>query len=66
MAGMMVRCHRSQLFFSHLTTPCRTQRPQIILLKEGTDTSQGKAQIVSNINACQFIVDAVKTTLGSH
>lgn len=27
-------------------------QPQIILLKEGTDTSQGKAQLVSNINAC--------------
>ncbi|KAI6649242.1 T-complex protein 1 subunit eta-like [Oopsacas minuta] len=39
-------------------------RPQIILLKAGTDTSQGKPQIISNINACQVIVDAVKTTLG--
>lgn len=28
-------------------------QPQIILLKEGTDTSQGKAQLISNINACQ-------------
>lgn len=36
----------------------------IILLKEGTDTSQGKPQLVSNINACQAIVDAVRTTLG--
>jgi T-complex protein 1 subunit eta len=33
-------------------------------LKEGTDTSQGKAQIISNINACQAIVEVVKTTLG--
>ncbi|KFB42366.1 AGAP002762-PA-like protein [Anopheles sinensis] len=39
-------------------------QPQIILLKEGTDTSQGKPQLVSNINACQTIVDAVRTTLG--
>ncbi|WP_411023663.1 TCP-1/cpn60 chaperonin family protein, partial [Salmonella sp. s51228] len=39
-------------------------RPQIILLKEGTDQSQGKAHILSNINACQVVVDAVKTTLG--
>uniref|UniRef100_A0A182VZP9 T-complex protein 1 subunit eta n=1 Tax=Anopheles minimus TaxID=112268 RepID=A0A182VZP9_9DIPT len=39
-------------------------QPQIILLKEGTDTSQGKPQLVSNINACQSIVDAVRTTLG--
>ncbi|XP_074114689.1 chaperonin containing TCP1 subunit 7 [Cotesia typhae] len=39
-------------------------QPQIILLKEGTDVSQGKAQLVSNINACQQVVDAVRTTLG--
>lgn len=36
----------------------------IILLKEGTDTSQGKPQILSNISACQTIADAVRTTLG--
>jgi len=42
---------------------CVQQAP-IILLKEGTDTSQGKPQLVSNINACQAIVDAVRTTLG--
>lgn len=35
-----------------------------MLLKEGTDTSQGKPQLISNINACQSIVDAVRTTLG--
>ncbi|XP_061183002.1 T-complex protein 1 subunit eta-like [Saccostrea echinata] len=39
-------------------------QPQIILLKEGTDSSQGIPQIVSNINACQSIADAVRTTLG--
>lgn len=38
--------------------------PQIILLREGTDTSQGKAQIISNINACESIADTVRTTLG--
>lgn len=40
------------------------QQPQIVLLKEGTDTSQGKPQLISNINACQMVVDAVRTTLG--
>ena len=40
------------------------QQPQIILLKEGTDTSQGKAQLVSNINACNAVADVVRTTLG--
>jgi len=39
-------------------------QPQIILLREGTDTSQGKAQLISNINACCAVVDAVRTTLG--
>lgn len=38
--------------------------PGIILLREGTDTSQGKGQLISNINACQAIVDAIRTTLG--
>lgn len=39
-------------------------QPGIILLREGTDSSQGKAQLVSNINACEVrgivcIVNAV-------
>ena len=38
--------------------------PNILLLKEGTDESQGKPQMISNINACQALVDIVKTTLG--
>ena len=39
-------------------------QPQIILLREGTDTSQGKSQIIANINACEAIADTVRTTLG--
>merc|ERR1719181_1215516 len=39
-------------------------RPQVVLLREGTDTSQGKGQILSNINACLAVVEIVKTTLG--
>lgn len=39
-------------------------QPQIILLKEGTDTSQGTGQLVSNINACSAVMDAIRTTLG--
>ncbi len=46
-------------------TPSPTpQQPQIILLKEGTDTSQGKAQLISNIGACVAVADVVRTTLG--
>lgn len=40
------------------------QPAPIILLKEGTDTSQGKPQIISNINACEVVVDAIASTLG--
>lgn len=40
------------------------QPTPVILLKEGTDTSQGVPQLVSNINACQVIAEAVRTTLG--
>jgi len=39
-------------------------RPGIIILREGTDTSQGIPQLVSNINACQAVADSVRTTLG--
>ena len=35
-------------------------QPQIILLREGTDTSQGKAQIISNINACQAVAETLR------
>jgi len=44
--------------------PNSMMQPQIILLKEGTDTSQGKGQLISNINACQAVVDIVRSTLG--
>jgi len=39
-------------------------QPSIILLREGTDTSQGKPQLISNINACNAVVDTIRTTLG--
>jgi len=38
--------------------------PQIVILKDGTDESSGKGQIISNINSCQAVVDVIKTTLG--
>lgn len=47
-----------------LRLPLPLQQPQIILLKEGTDTSQGKPQLISNINACYAVADVVRTTLG--
>ena len=34
-----------------------------MLLREGTDTSQGKGQLISNINACMAVVDSIRTTL---
>lgn len=39
-------------------------QPQIILIREGNDDSQGVNQIISNINACKIIQDIMKTTLG--
>eukprot|EP00842_Homolaphlyctis_polyrhiza_P001870 jgi/Hompol1/2684/HPOL_003001-RA len=39
-------------------------QPQIIILKEGTDTSQGKGQLLSNINVASAIADSIRTTLG--
>lgn len=41
-----------------------TKTPTIVVLKEGTDTSQGRGQIISNINACLAIQDTLKPTLG--
>ncbi|KAG7700830.1 hypothetical protein KL951_000945 [Ogataea haglerorum] len=38
--------------------------PTIVVLKEGTDTSQGRGQIISNINACVAIQETLKATLG--
>ena len=35
-----------------------------MILRDGTEDSNGKQQIISNINACQSVVDVVKTTLG--
>ena len=39
-------------------------QPGIILLREGTDTSQGTPQMISNINACCAVAEIVQTTLG--
>ncbi|WFD44427.1 T-complex protein 1 subunit eta [Malassezia psittaci] len=39
-------------------------QPPVIVLKEGTDTSQGTGQLLSNITACLSIVACVASTLG--
>ncbi|KAJ5075059.1 t-complex protein 1 subunit eta [Anaeramoeba ignava] len=39
-------------------------QPTILLLKDGTDTAQGKQHLIGNINACSFVVDTIRTTLG--
>ena len=48
-----------ELFFKNKNMQNAFQ-PQIILLREGTDTSQGKAQIISNINACQAVAETLR------
>lgn len=40
------------------------QTPTIVVLKEGTDASQGRGQIITNINACLAIQETLKPTLG--
>ncbi|MCJ1367169.1 T-complex protein 1 subunit eta [Acarospora aff. strigata] len=42
------------------------QTPTIIVLKEGTDSSQGKGQIISNVNACLAVQDTIRSTLGPY
>lgn len=36
----------------------------IILLREGTESKEGKGQILSNITACCAVADNIRTTLG--
>ena len=33
-------------------------------MKDGTESMQGKQQLISNINACEVVADSVRTTLG--
>lgn len=40
------------------------QTPTVVVLREGTDSSQGRGQILSNINACIAIQETLKPTLG--
>lgn len=35
-------------------------------MREGTDTSEGRAQILSNINAVEAVAEVVKSTLGKN
>ncbi|WFD08314.1 T-complex protein 1 subunit eta [Malassezia vespertilionis] len=39
-------------------------KPPVIVLKEGTDTSQGTGQLLSNIGACVSVMNTVASTLG--
>ncbi|KAF2086306.1 hypothetical protein K490DRAFT_44806 [Saccharata proteae CBS 121410] len=42
------------------------QTPTIVVLREGTDQSQGRGQIISNINACLAVQSTIKSTLGPY
>ncbi|KDE07928.1 T-complex protein 1 subunit eta [Microbotryum lychnidis-dioicae p1A1 Lamole] len=42
----------------------RMPQPQVIVLREGTDTSQGTPQLLSNIGACLAIAQTISSTLG--
>ncbi|KDQ14472.1 hypothetical protein BOTBODRAFT_66072 [Botryobasidium botryosum FD-172 SS1] len=39
-------------------------QPTVVLLREGTDTSQGKGQLLSNISACLAVAETLSSTLG--
>lgn len=39
-------------------------QPTVVLLREGTDTSQGTPQLLSNISACLAVAQTIATTLG--
>lgn len=39
-------------------------QPTVVLLKEGTDSSQGTPQLLSNISACLSIAEILSSTLG--
>jgi len=41
-----------------------SQQPTVVLLREGTDTSQGNPQLLSNIAACLAISETLSSTLG--
>lgn len=40
------------------------KQPTIVILKDGSDTSQGKGQILTNIKACEAVGDTLRVTLG--
>jgi len=40
------------------------QSAPILVMKDGTESLQGKQQLISNINACEVVADSVRTTLG--
>lgn len=40
------------------------QTPTIVVLREGTDATQGKGQTLSNINACVAVQEILRPTLG--
>ncbi|KAF1938955.1 t-complex protein-like protein 1 [Clathrospora elynae] len=42
------------------------QTPTIVVLREGTDQSQGRGQVISNINACLAVQQTIKGTLGPY
>merc|ERR1712012_831996 len=62
--GHVRRKLKNQVFEQNRITETINMQPTILVLKEGTENAQGKQQVISNINACQAIVDAIRTTLG--
>lgn len=54
---------KSKGSWSSYTLPLRFTADSVLV---GTDSSQGKGQIISNINACLAVQDTIKPTLGPY
>lgn len=56
--------HPNASLISHKMQRGLPMQPTVVLLREGTDTSQGNGQLLSNIAACIAIADTLSSTLG--
>ena len=59
----LVQNHNTSLELSKLP---QTQTLILILILAGTDQSQGRGQVISNINACLAVQATIKGTLGTY
>jgi hypothetical protein len=56
--------HSNPLWSSSVVSQSRHPFNLLLTISEGTDTSQGMGQLLSNISACLAVAQTVATTLG--